>query len=78
MVPLSLQQSLIRPQTQNHSLELKVDLKEFEYIQVNPFFNPITQHCWSKGAHTVMSTGYWWGEIKNERKEDNVEEIQLV
>lgn len=33
MVPLSLQKSLIRPQTQNHSLELlKVDFKEFEYI----------------------------------------------
>lgn len=42
-VPPSLQESHIRLQTWNLSLELlQDDLKEFEYSQVNPFFNPIT------------------------------------
>lgn len=32
------------------------DLKEFEYIQVNPFFNPITAGV--REVHRVMPTDY--------------------
>lgn len=65
--PPSPQESHIRPQTWNLSLELlKDDLKEFEYIQFNPFFNPSTTGM--REVHKVTPTGYYWGEIKNERR----------